>query len=166
MPGRLMAPVARLVVVAGRAAGEGAGAADSWRRALAPEVTVGRGPGGLAGPPGDALPRALFTTGDRVGAVLAGALRADPPPSHVLLWAGDREPEEDCAAVAAGRLSCPVTVLVPMAAHAARAAAHRWRGLTDGPFTVRLLPPGCPLPAACDAVSARLIKEELQVWPA
>ncbi|WKU48920.1 hypothetical protein Q3V23_35350 [Streptomyces sp. VNUA116] len=164
MPGRLMAPVARLVVVAGRAAGEGADGAESWRRTLAPEVTVDQGVEGLVSPPGGALPRALFATGDRVGAVLAGALRADPPPSHVLLWAGDREPEEDCGA--AGRRSCPVTVLVPMGAHAARAAAHRWRGLTDGPFTVRFLPPGCPLPAACDEVSARLIKEELQVWPA
>ncbi|MEU8551316.1 hypothetical protein AB0C81_30780 [Streptomyces roseoverticillatus] len=164
MPGRLMAPVARLVVVAGRAAGEGADGAESWGRALAPEVTVGQGHECLAAPPIDALPRALFTTGDRVGAVLADALRADPPPSHVLLWAGDGEPEEDLTA--AGRLSCPVTVLVPMAAHAARTAAHLWRGLTDEPFTVRLLPPGCPLPAACDAVSARIVKEELQVWPA
>ncbi|MET9415889.1 hypothetical protein ABZY03_17255 [Streptomyces klenkii] len=163
MPGMLTAPVARLVVVAGRPAGEGA---ESWRRALAPEVTVGQGPEGLAGSPGDVLPRALFTTGDRVGSVLADAVRADPPPTHVLLWAGDREAEGGWEAGAAGRLSCPVTVLVPMDADAARAAAHRWRGLTDGPFTVRFLPPGCPLPAACDAVSARLIKEELQVWPA
>ncbi|WP_424888827.1 hypothetical protein [Streptomyces sp. XH2] len=166
MPGTLMAPVARLVVVAGRAAGGGTDGADSWRRSLAPEVTVGQGPEGLAGPPGGDLPRALFTTGDRVGAVLADALRADPPPSHVLLWTGDREPEEDCATAAAGRLSCPVTVLVPRAAHAPRTAAHRWRGLTGGPFTVRFLPSDCPLPAACDAGSARLIKEELQVWPA
>ncbi|MGK5547684.1 hypothetical protein ACSNOH_23535 [Streptomyces sp. URMC 127] len=161
MPGRLMAPVARLVVVTGGATADGA---ERWQQALAPEVTLGPGPEGLAGPPGDALPRALFTTGDRVGAVPAAAVRADPPLSHVLLWAGDRQPEENCGA--AGRLSCPVTVLVPMAARAARACAHRWRGLTDGPFTVRLLPPGCPLPAACDAESARLIKEELQVWPA
>ncbi|MGW2600556.1 hypothetical protein [Streptomyces klenkii] len=163
MAGTLTAPVARLVVVAGRAATHDSG---PWSQALAPEVTVDQGPEGLAGPPGDALPRALFTTGDRVGSVLADAVRADPPPTHVLLWAGDREPEEGREAAVAGRLSCPVTVLVPMDADAARAAAHRWRGLTDGPFTVRFLPPGCPLPAACDAVSARLIKEELQVWPA
>lgn len=178
-------PVLRLVVAdpAGTVGGP-------LLRELAPELVVA--PAGTGGPSGagadeaPGLPWALLAAaGGAPGgaAALAAAVRAvrsGPPPAHLLLCPGpgpvahdldgdtdgfDGEADAEGEAVAA--LPCPVTVLLAedLAPGGTGRAVARWRRLSPDAFTVRLLGPGA-WAAGGAAATARVIKEELRVWPA
>lgn len=161
--GGMVVPVLRLVAVTDARDAEG------WRQALAPELVVDHGIDAIADAAGLGGPWALFCTGAGLGTALRAAERVVRPPAHVLLWLGDRGPTVDMGTGAEegfGQLPCPVTALVSAEVDRRRAVVPAWRGLTEAPFTVRILPAACPLPGACDRAGAQVIKEELRVWPA
>ncbi|MEV6668995.1 hypothetical protein [Streptomyces sp. NPDC051162] len=157
--GGVVVPVVRLVTVTDGPDAEG------WREALAPELVADHGIGAIAEAAGDGGPWALFCAGAGTGAALRAAERAARPPVHVLLWLGDRGPGEETEESFC-QLPCPVTILASAAVERHRAVVPAWRGLTEAPLTVRILPAACPLPGACDRAGAQVIKEELRVWPA
>ncbi|WP_406153074.1 hypothetical protein OG217_05245 [Streptomyces sp. NBC_01023] len=149
-------------------------------RELGPELAVvpaGTGDPSTAGAdeaPG--LPWALLavTGGTRDGAaVLAAAVhaaRTGPPPAHLLLCPGPFTDGVTGGADAAP-LPCPVTVLLaedlpPVGTGDAGGAVASWLRLSPDAFTVRLLGPDAWSPGGSTAVTARVIKEELRVWPA
>lgn len=158
--GGVVVPVVRLVAVTDGPDAEG------WRQALAPELVVEHGVEAIAEAAGDGGPWALVCAGAGLGAALRAAERAARPPVHVLLWLGSRGPGEGVGGEVSGQFPCPVTALVSAEVDRGRAVVPAWRGLTEGPFTVRILPAACPLPGACDQAGAQVIKEELRVWPA
>ncbi|MFC5719515.1 hypothetical protein ACFP1Z_04850 [Streptomyces gamaensis] len=155
-------PAARLVRVC-----PGPDRTGSWRRHLAPEVAVHEGLGAVPVPGADSLPWALFAPVDarlaEAGAALGRAGDAGRPAAHVLLYAG---PDAHLPRLPGG-FGCPVTVLVAASARdRCLAEAGSWRALAAAEFTVRLLTASSPLPGACDAEAARVVKEELRLWPA
>ncbi|KIF78160.1 hypothetical protein QR77_38930 [Streptomyces sp. 150FB] len=155
-------------------------------RELAPElVVVPAGTGALSRAGADeasGLPWALLAAAGRApggAAVLAAAVhavRTGPPPAHLLLCPGpgpvaqglDGDTEANAEAAALAPLPCPVTVLLAedLAPGGTDRSVAGWRRLSPDAFTVRLLGPDAWVAGSSAATAARVIKEELRVWPA
>ncbi|GFH38234.1 hypothetical protein SCWH03_44760 [Streptomyces pacificus] len=162
-------PVLRLVVL------DPVGAlGPTLREALRPEaVVLPATPGEPLPPPSgtaDGLPWALLAVADGSpeGATLptaaARAVRAaGAPPARLLFSPGPTSGHGDAAAPSGDPLPCPVTLLLT---GPDTAAVGAWQRLCPDGFTARLLGPEAWTPARGLPVTARLIKEELRVWPA
>ncbi|MFF3893770.1 hypothetical protein ACFYY3_11385 [Streptomyces sp. NPDC001812] len=159
-------------------------------REFAPELTVATAdPGNPLAPSATETPAlawallAMASGAPGAGAaVLARAVRAariGPPPAHLLLCPGPFAEPTGCdgftevvlADVDAAALPCPVTVLLAEDLPSGGRTGHTgvaasWLRLSPDAFTVRLLGPDAWSPGPNGAVTARIVKEELRVWPA
>ncbi|MEU3696624.1 hypothetical protein AB0E75_13590 [Streptomyces griseoviridis] len=160
-------PVLRLVVL------DPAGVlGPGLREALRPEAAVLRAALEDPLPPPSAtaggLPWALLATADggHEGDIAAAAVRAvqaaGTPPSRVLFHTGRTLGAGDTAAPSGGPLPCPVSLLLT---DPGTGAVGAWQRLAPDGFTVRVLGSDAWTPAGL-TVTARLIKEELRIWPA
>ncbi|GAA0911529.1 hypothetical protein GCM10009549_22780 [Streptomyces thermoalcalitolerans] len=119
------------------------------------------------------LPWALLAAADGSpgGAAFAAAVvqavraaqAAGTPPARVLFCPGPAHGPQGVTAPSGDLLPCPVTLLLtdPDAG-----AVGVWQRLSPDGFTVRLLGPDAWSPARGLPVTARLVKEELRIWPA
>ncbi|MET9801720.1 hypothetical protein [Streptomyces sp. NPDC006368] len=167
-------PVLRLVVL------DPAGAlGPALRGALRPETAVLSATPGHPLPPrsgtAEGLPWALLAVagagpaGETLPAAVVRAVRAaraaGAPPARVLVWPGPAPAygPGDAAAPSGDPLPCPVTLLLT---GPDTGAVGAWQRLSPDGFTVRLLGPDAWTPAGGLPVTARLLKEELRIWPA
>jgi hypothetical protein len=156
-------------------------------RELAPELVVvpaGTGAPSRAGADeASGLPWALLAAagaapgGAAVLAAAVHAVRTGPPPAHLLLCPGpgpvpqslDGDTETDAEVDPLAPLPCPVTVLLAedLSPGGTGRTVAGWRRLSPDAFTVRLLGPDAWVAGGgTAATTARVIKEELRVWPA
>jgi hypothetical protein len=161
-----------VVVPAGTGAAALAGADEAPGLPWALLASAGGAPGGPGGSGGSGGPSVL--------AAAVHAARTGPPPAHLLLCPGPgplgQGPDADLGhrhgpagdTDAAPPLPCPVTVLLAedLGPGGTGAAVAAWRRLSPDAFTVRLLGPDAWGAGGSAAVTARVIKEELRVWPA
>ncbi|GAA3009835.1 hypothetical protein [Streptomyces fulvorobeus] len=165
-------PVLRLVVLE-----RGGALVPVLRPVLLPEAAV------LSAVPGERLPPPSGTAGGLPWALLAlaagdpedetlpaavvdavrAARAAGTPPARVLFGSGRAHLAGDAGVPGGDPLPCPVTLL---SAEPDPRAVEAWQRLSPDGFTVRLLGPDAWAPDRGLPVTARLIKEELRVWPA
>ncbi|WP_181808408.1 hypothetical protein, partial [Streptomyces shenzhenensis] len=90
------------------------------------------------------------------------AQAAGTPPARVLFCPGLAHDPQDATVPSGDPLPCPVTLLLtdPDAG-----AVGAWQRLSPDGFTARLLGPDAWTPGRGLPVTARLIKEELRIWP-
>ncbi|MFF1509649.1 hypothetical protein [Streptomyces sp. NPDC058326] len=165
-------PVLRLVVLE-----RGDALASLLRPVLMPEAVV------LPAGPGEPLPPASGTAGSLPWALLAvaaggpedetlpaavvhavrAAQAAGTPPARVLFGPGRARLAGDAEPGSGAPLPCPVTLL---AAEPDARTVEVWQRLSPDGFTVRLIGPDAWAQDRDLPVTARLIKEELRIWPA
>jgi hypothetical protein len=168
------APIMTLVSVGD---GRGPWCGESWRAGLAPEVetvdlVADQEPPGLeqGAAAGRLLPLCLSLLGDRPYAVcgygawalaaleLTRLLAAKRPPAHLLV--ADCPAPQLAALAAEGQVGWPVTAFSEAGPGG---QMTRWRHITTGSFTLRLVPADQGLVSASTLLA---VKEELRVWPA
>ncbi|MER7487017.1 hypothetical protein ABTY20_14170 [Streptomyces sp. NPDC126497] len=160
-------PVLRLVVL------DPAGVlGPALREALRPETAVLWAAPQEPLPPtsgtAEGLPWALLAVADGgpgcatlPAAVVRAVRAAGTPPARLLFCPGPAHGPQDATALPGDPLPCPVTLLLTDPG-----AVGAWHRLSADGFTARLLGPDAWTPGRGLPVTARLIKEELRIWPA